>query len=511
MKNNKGYSRQELYNDLQRNIGDLKKELEDTFKDKNYIKEESEKIVYIILDECLDISESVHIDIYMYYFSMENYHHPCLFLGHYYIDYSCTKISMIWERVINVLSMLYDVKYAEKDINNNMKKLYKELIKKEKFDKKIKDLLTEAMKSNNFGEIKKHRNTNEHDLTAHLKKNIDIRKLGEDYNYICDEQGLPYLNDDIYRKILDDTNYIARENKESIVYKIKYQLEIFRLVYKEILNKINVEFKDKTVIVQNRNFYTYNYDKEVNIYVEELLKNRTNLVEYISKSYARALIIRESIVERTDLINKNPILAWQKPPTNQILEYHVDAIFRLVECIRSVIIELQIINKLPMGIIDAGLTDFYYYHDYVLLRLYSCFEKIGKLLYVRYELDKYEGNKKDLKNTYLERIIVLAKKEKLNKLEPIVCLKKIIDSQEYRLYKKIRNKSYHGIKPNHILEGEKAGNFELVNIFISCKLIEKLLDLLEIFEEGEKNFLNMTIATKKFLFKKDGIFLDSFK
>lgn len=503
MKKDKAYSKQDLNTDIIKNIGSLKVELESVFPNVTSLSVEG-RIVYGILDDCLEIAETTYIDIYMYYFAMEHYNHPELFLAHYYTDYASTKINMIWERIINLLGIIYQVDYEEDNKNNSMKNIYRKLKKKTELDVEIRELLFKLMKDDNFRRIKEERNANEHDLTVHLGKEIDINRLKREYKYQQDKNEISFMEKEEYQEFTNEINYLVRKDKENIIPTLKYHLKMFNIVYKEILELLKEDSAFSNFKIQNISLYQYDYHKEMQSYLNYLQKNKINLCEYTQKLYFRALKIRDKITARTEFISRNPLYTWEKPPTKQILEYHIDAIYRLVECIRSLLIELQIVNEQDTGIIDDKLTDFYYYHNYVILRLYSCFEKIGKVLYTAWELNNYQGDKKTIKNTYLDDVIEFAKQEKLGDLKPAVQLNKIITSPEYILYERIRNKAYHGIKPNYILKGDEGGTFDIGIMFISDKLIEQILDLIEMIEEGEENSLKMTMWLKQQLLQKKG-------
>lgn len=451
-----------------------------------------------MLSDSLALSEDVYVDIYMYELAMDNYNNPELFLGNYYCDYATVKINMIWERVIFFLAHIHGVKFDKISRNNSWDTIYNNLKEKSTFVDPIRKLFKDLIGDASFGKIKIDRNTNEHDVSVHLTDKLKKVKFDDKFQYTMGEEGFPVLDENVYIDFVNLTNKLVRENKKETIEKLSKALNFYEKILLECINYFENEIinKPSNVIIENMNHYLFSYKNEIDKYCNEMVNKKENLVVRSGQIQEELFQIRERVKNIADTINMNPVLIYEKPPTIQILEYNIDIAYRTVELARSLVIELGIINQQACKSIDVGLTDYMYYHNYTLIRLFSIFEKIAKLLYVRFELNDYEGNKKDLKNKTMQEIVEYAKKENLDNIKPMKMFADTISSKEYELYEEIRNKTYHCIRFEYLLDDKESGEFYIFTLKIMLDLLDKVTEVLEVIEDGEEEFLEVAKIIK---------------
>ncbi len=460
---------------------------------KEEVKTEKGNIIVSLLEDALKLCECTYVNIYMYELSMQNYNDEELFMGNYYCDYAVLDVNMMWERILNFLGIVYKIEFDVVPQNNTWDFLYKKLKKCSDLDIEIKDVLQKLIGDNAFGKLKLDRNNNEHDISVHLMDyNIDFNDKLE---YTIDQYGNPILDKDFYEKFVWQSNMAVRKNKKDTIKKLEKQLEYFNEIFKKCFSllKINIDLEEQ-ICINNIDFYKYDFTSEVQFIIDDISKTKENFVIKADDIVIRLFKVRDRVKAIADEINMYPALIFKQPPTIQILEYNIDVAYRSVELIRTIQFMLAIVQPFEVKFkhIDSQITDYYYYYDYAIIRLYSLFEKIAKFLYVRFELDEYDGDKSRLKKIYLNTVIEIACKEKMDQIKPMAMLLKLTNSSEYKLYEQIRNKTYHSIGISiGVVEAER-GNLEFASIKLMLELMEQLTDILEVIEEGEDNNLAMS-------------------
>lgn len=448
----------------------------------------------ILLDSLKDsflLSQELYSDIYMYDLAMANYREQYLFMANYYCEYAEIKVSMIWERIFLFLAYSYDIELSQDTKKNTKKCIYDKLKKKPDFQGRIKELILNLNGNYLFKRPFGNRDNNIHDISEHLQDDSIFTELDKEYfKYKLNDKGIPTLEDEIYEEFVDKANLLSRENLKKSIKDIEFHLKNYYTVLDECINVLETVLLEEKVIsivgVENYSFDDINIDIK---YSDRLYMRCGNIQD-------RLFNIRDCVTSIADEINKNPILVFDRPPTIQILEYNIDVAYRSVDTVRSLVMELTLHNRNKRHIdktwLDAEITDKLYYHNYALAKIFSIFEKIAKLFYTRFELNDYQGDKKDLRNKDALEVIAASSKEGLGDLNPVAILKDIISSKDYEVYLKVRNRSCHFVRPEIILRGDNFEGFHVYMIKIMLNLLEGICELLECFEEGELN--NLALA-----------------
>lgn len=379
------------------------------------------------------------------------------------------------------------MEYNNKRKQNTLDNIYKKLKKSHEFKSSYCYEIVKSFYGNNcFGKMRKFRAFNVHDLSVHLddKFKLDnsivdeinsIYYIDKDKKRICSSISKEKIND-IDSKINKNTNNEIKILKKDIINNIKWFEKIFVEcidIYKERILNRNIE-----IYIKQKSLYSWYINKKK--IVKKL--NKKSIIKYIDSAkelFEQGRLLRETIRERCSEINMNPNLIYERPPTLQIMSYYIDVLFRFVEVIRSILESLHIFVYGNHEFIDVNLTGTTYYFYSALLKLYGCFEKTGKLIYVLFEIKEYKGDRDDLKNKYFETVVNLSREEKFNFLPPIKMISAISSKPEYKKYIKTRDKIFHGIRPEFIITDDEFNIFYINNIGNLLENAKLLLNLLK--------------------------------
>lgn len=449
----------------------------------------NQKVLFKIIEDSIDLIKGIYIDSYMYELSMMNYNNPELFLGNYYVDYSLVKIDMLTERFVKCLCIIYNVEFDKIASKNTTRALHKKLSKSNDIPAKTKNMVNEVIKKAwKEMSIKKIRNQNEHGLSSHLEDDFDVQELNGDYYLSYDQNGIPYIENEVQKDFEEEVNRFVRERKRNEINEVLEILPDIEVIFCEIMMTILQKENLNSIKVPVDYESLDNDFDEIGDYLEQIDSNRNFVVEF-DEHFEEMKKIRGIVNVLSDEISRNPRLVFERPPTLQIIKYNIDSVYRIIELIRSVLNSLIAENDGFSFIVDFEITSSSYYFNYALLRLYSCIEKIGKLLYTRFELDDYKGNRSDMINKYIDIVVKSAEDEKMGDIYPVHNLAKVIRSDSFKRYRKHRNFSYHMIRPEFLLGHEYRFGFYIFMLTLMSNILNDIITFYKNFEDGEVSIL----------------------
>lgn len=463
-------------------------------------KNKQEMLVLKIILDVINLENEILPDINMYKLTMEDYNNPILYQGHYYLYYSVLKLNMIMERIVNFCGIMYQTYYFDDNEKNTIKQIRNNLKDKEKTNRykqymnsKIKERIDTVIGNEDWRIIKKFRDINEHGISAHLDEDLEEMKIYELEN---DERIKRYPN--IFSNINEEVSvdiYINSQIENIINFNKnkKFECKVIKAIENNYIRIINIvddminifenETMDYSVNKNLMNLYIWNFNKhKINERIKRLKKNNVILPVVADKLLIKSFKIKDDVRKRFDVINKK-FSPEQSMSVNKYEVYISDVSFRLSEYIRNICNIFALMNGYRLydnkekNICDLITVEYFYYA--VILKLSSCYEKIGKCLYIMLDIEKNNGDKKKLKKKYFKKVVEMAIDEKKDSINAIKIARTIINKTEYKKYTKLRNKMYHGIRENIIFNEEQRKLFLLNNLDIVLECCKDLLKLLE--------------------------------
>lgn len=458
----------------------------------NYLDKYSEKygydissnqnILFKIIEDSIDLIKGIYIDSYMYEYSMKNYNNAELFLGNYYVDYSLVKIDMLVERFVKCLCIIYEIKFNK---TTSTRTLHKKIYDSNRVPIKMKNMANMVIdKAWKESRIKEIRNQNEHDLSSHLEDNFYAQDLNGDYYLSYDKNNTPYISNKVQKEYEEEVSRLVREQKRSELNEVLEILPNIEDIFREMLKSVLLDENLNDIKVPIAYESLYDDFNDMGEYLADVKAGRNFIVEFNDHFYEMKKN-RDIVNALSNKISTDSRLVFMRPPTLQIIKYNVDSVYRIIELIRSILNSLYAENNRSSNMIDFKITSSLYYFDYALLRLYSCIEKIGKLLYTRFELDDYMGNRLDMRNKYIDDILKSAEDEKMQDIYPVRNLTKIIRSDNFRRYRKHRNLSYHIIRPEFLLDHEDWHKYYVYILALMSDILNDIVTFYKNFEYGE--------------------------
>ena len=133
-------------------------------------------------------------ELVLFEYGIKNDKDRITYSGRFFINNSIFHVVASWERIINILAILYNIPYDKRKMkNNSFTKLHEKLRKNEKFKETNICKIIDKLKSDGiFGKVDNARKSNDHDISEHLAliDKIDKEKL-KDSNYIFDLELIP--------------------------------------------------------------------------------------------------------------------------------------------------------------------------------------------------------------------------------------------------------------------------------------------------------------------------------
>lgn len=455
--------------------------------------DESRVITTQIVNDTVDLIEDLVRDVYAFGIAFDNYDNGMSFMPQYYFENIVLHDDMIWERMIIVIALVYQIDFEVIFEKKGIGYLYKIIKKDERIGSDIKNIVLAINSDNNMKILKSLRNGNEHYISTHLSDSPEKDK------FKVDIKSLTYMKDDIMYgdviKINKQTDNINREemnilkNKISVIEnkKNKY-IELLRLC----IGQMEIAFKKEIFCFEQKKYFLPDYN--THMYVVKDIWSRCKSLE---EKYG---VLREELRSVIEMLNKHVLIALDESSKirNTLL---IDSLFRAKEIIRSINLYYSGVFY-GEGIVESAEKEAFekycinevmypnYYYNHAVLKLYAVFEKVAKFLLCKYDFKKeyFEDNK--FKNMYIDKIVELFDERKITSnilREFYMC----ISSEEYKMYEKLRNREYHCLRTVYVLDEECGCIF--INDCI-CKIETLMRSLYKVFF--------MIINEEKLIYKK---------
>lgn len=474
----------------------------------NNVRENKSKLMLMnIIKDIINLTKELIPDVVMYDYVMENYNDPLLYQGHYYIYYSISKINMIFERVANFLGIVYETEFDEDIEKNGIKDVLKKLDKDDKTKKanefkqnavlkKYVKIILESEQLRCLIELRKY---NEHDLSAHLNDEIAIKEVKVNkniylnntlefvqscnYNTNCFEIYRLYKVEKEKQELMHNYN-VNKSFKNKIIPNIMWILEKLVVLCEECINVYKeIVIPETKIYIRHKELYIWSLNE---IEKERCFsgKYKINGIE-LNRILAESKNLKEKARERSLKISNNPKLISENLIVKKLEEYFVDATFRLTESIRSLIDMICVLNSGEYEFFELIDADYFYYAT--ILKMYSCYEKAGKIIY---EFHEYTNNIKKIKFTdkQFKKIRNITMDSDNIFYEALNIAKKIVEKDEYEMYQQVRDKTYHGIREKYVLTEEQLAIQFSNNVYIFFVNMKDLLQILQIINEALNDF-----------------------
>lgn len=452
-----------------------------------------------IINDTVDLMKDIVRDMYMFRVSYDYYNNGVSFMPQYYFENMLLHADMIWERIIIILAIAYQIDFQIIFEKKGIGSLYDIIKKDNRIDTSIKKLLQEINADYKMRDLKMPRNGNEHYISTHLAENDEIKTNLENLTYIKNGE----LHGDI-KKINEQTDKINRKAmgllKKKIMDVSKKQRKYIELLKLCIL-QMESAFKSNTFSFNQITYFLPDYDMEMYIY-----DNVCVICQNLEAVYAK---LREDFRKVVDRINESVYAAMANGSRtrNTLL---TDSLFRAKEIIRSInmyyrctrfcIYDGQESEPKQKELFEKYCCNevifSYYYYDHAILKFYSVYEKLAKFLLCKYDFNQEYLEEKKFKGMYIDNIIKMFKEKGITS-KIIVKFRECVSSLEYKEYEKIRNRDYHCLRTFYIFD-EKSIDM-VINAYIS-KMVKMMYALSELFsliiEEENQIYTKMIFDMK---------------
>lgn len=459
---------------------------------KQHIEGEETNLIRIIEDACYLVDEIV-TDISLYNKSIKNYNNPLFYQGYFFFNNAIWRTVMTWERIINFLGMFYEIQYFEQSDKNKISYIYDKLKKNQDFRaSNIFGVISKFISENSYKFALDTRKYNDHDICIHIQELENIEKyfsqnrmfkeIGDSYKLSQDKKRIECdLNVNDFEKINTQAHKMVYKKIDKYIDDIQKNIDVFMVLIDEITKLYYLN--NKTILIQNINF-KWSFKKR---HTEKfIVRNKyfyNNMIDYIGELYNKSADLKGRHIKRANEINMNPALAFTRPPIIKTYNYFSDTAFRLHESIRSLLDSITLFHNQTHPIYpEVSVLNFMYI---TILRCYSCYDKMGKLIFIFFEVDDYNDEIDETPQLLFEKAITHAKNdETVNFIEPIKLASRILLSFEYERLSEIRNNIYHILSPHVVLSLENSSLLFSEFFYICFKNMDMILKLLLQIEIG---------------------------
>ena len=429
-----------------------------------------------IINDTVDLIENLDRDAYAFDVAFNNYNNGISFMPQYYFENLVLHDDMIWERMLIIVSIAYQIDFEVIFEKKGIGFLYKIIKKDITINNDIKRILKEINEDYKMKLLKFVRNDNEHYISTHLSNSSERDKCKVDIkDIIYVENGVWYGNIEQINNLIDNTNKeeMALLKKKISIIQLKRDKYIDLL--KLCIDQMESSFRDNLFKFEQKKHFLPDYNKQLCVSKDIWIK-----CEELEEKFGN---LREKLRCVINLINKNVILALDEASRirNTLL---IDSLFRAKEILRSITIYYRCVfyDKELWDNEQNEIFKKYYlnevmsqddYFNHAMFKLYSVYEKIAKFLLCKYDFKKEYVEDSKFKNVYIEVILKLFYDQNI-KSDILTKFIDCVSSREYKEYEEIRNREYHCLRTVYVLDEECRQMY--INDSI-CK-IEKLMSML---------------------------------
>ena len=241
-------------------IGSIEKNFSDLINSKLAgFNDENRVITTQVINDAVDLIEDLVRDVYAFDMAFDNYNNGMSFMPQYYFENIVLHDDMIWERIIIIIAIAYQIDFEVIFDKRRIGYLYKIIKKDERINGDIKKIIQDINSDYDMKKLKFLRNGNEHYISTHLSDSPEKDK------FKVDIKALIYIKDEIVygdvQKINIQTDNMNREemkilkNKVSIIQnkKSKY-IELLSLC----IEQMGIVFKNGDFYLNQKNIFYQN-------------------------------------------------------------------------------------------------------------------------------------------------------------------------------------------------------------------------------------------------------------
>ena len=284
-------------------IGSIEKNFSDLINSKLAgFNDENRVITTQVINDAVDLIEDLVRDVYAFDMAFDNYNNSMSFMPQYYFENIVLHDDMIWERIIIIIAIAYQIDFEVIFDKRRIGYLYKIIKKDERINGDIKKIIQDINSDYDMKKLKFLRNGNEHYISTHLSDSPEKDK------FKVDIKALIYIKDEIVygdvQKINIQTDNMNREemkilkNKVSIIQnkKSKY-IELLSLC----IEQMGIVFKNGDFYLNQKKHFLPEYSTP--LCVEKDICSKCEILEV---KYGE---LREELRSVIDMINKNVLVA----------------------------------------------------------------------------------------------------------------------------------------------------------------------------------------------------------
>lgn len=451
-----------------------------------------------IVNDTVDLVEDINRDIYMFNLALDHYNNHISFMPQYYFENIILRDDMIWERILIVIAIAYEIEFEEIFIKKSIFPLYENIKKNQNISSQIKEILLEINADYKLKQLKITRNGNEHYVSSHLADGTEIEKFkGNLGDIIYIENGDLYADMYMINKLTNDMNYNIMLSLKSKIKDILKKQAMYINLLKLCIVEMEKTFKKNDIL----------YFKQVHYFIPESKSTfvNKNIMEDCAKLENKYAELREKL--RTIIDRKNEsvfvILEEGEKIRDTLL---IDSLFRAKEMIRSInlfflCISYHIHNEICASFSDEDFQKYCdnelissnYHYDHVILKFYSVYEKIAKFLLCKYDFDKEYLEDAKFKNMYIEKILDIFDRKTFS-AKILNKFKECVTCNDFEKYENVRNREYHRIRTRYF---NNDSSFEFANICAMKNVMDSLYELFEMIIEEEKVILDRMIKYRR--------------
>lgn len=405
-----------------------------------------EYILNLIEDAHFFVNKAVN-EMVLFEYSLKYKENIIIYPGTFFLSNCNFHIISSWERIINILSIIYDIEYDINNLkNNSFSRLHKKLRKNNKFQQSGIYKSLDNIKSNGmFKKVDDARKSNDHDISEYLTK---ISKLDDE------KKNDPNFN--FYNELIPDS---------------KELLENIRVIY-EALEEI-IKYYDNMILNEDKHIHIIeelkvDYKTDYNSIIDEV-NSKKDLRQHVELKCLFDDIL--SFLYKLKSIIKNK-------DNKESFAYLFDITSRLLEISKCLVDIGDCTNK--------SIYKTYPFEDYIInqqyfvyasiYRTYACYDKLGRAIVKNFDF-------KDIPEHYYfeDAVNILKTGEDTKYKEFASILSNVLTSKEFIDLSRYRNQIFHYIRPGAINGKEGLEIHEEKLIYLAYENANTILKLLEEF------------------------------
>ena len=231
-------------------IGSIEKNFSDLINSKLAgFNDENRVITTQVINDAVDLIEDLVRDVYAFDMAFDNYNNGMSFMPQYYFENIVLHDDMIWERIIIIIAIAYQIDFEVIFDKRRIGYLYKIIKKDERINGDIKKIIQDINSDYDMKKLKFLRNGNEHYISTHLSDSPEKDK------FKVDIKALIYIKDEIVygdvQKINIQTDNMNREEMKIL----KNKVSIIQNKKSKYIELLSLCIEQMGIVFKNGDFY----------------------------------------------------------------------------------------------------------------------------------------------------------------------------------------------------------------------------------------------------------------